>query len=779
MNMKYVKIFALLMVMAGLSGCGENGSIIADNSTTTTPSTTGTSVATQLVIGSDKVAVKSDSSDSAAITVTALDANNVVVAGASILFSAPSGQLDAALVTTDADGKAIVNFSAGVADPTNQTVTISASAGAGVTASVPVQIIGSTVKFATTTVSQLTIGGTDTATITITAADSSGAPVYNVPATIAIDSSSTATGVLNPSGTAVQTYTANTDPGGQISVQVKGLTAGNLILSASALGATATKTLTVVTATTALQITSPTDLSAVEISPTTQAVTITVPAGMTDVTMATSLGTWGTVNAVAVNSSTYTASGVAGSTINATISSVETGTATVIVFDANNVVVSDSIKILFVNSTVDANTNITLQTATTTVPVSVGDTVYSVTLTGHVTDAANNAVANAPVSLTLNNQPGGGEYIDPPYVFSDASGVFQTTFYSGSIGSDSNGVDIIATLLGNGKTATVPIIISQTAGSVVIGRSSVVSSISNDTAYRLPMSVQVSDANGSPVPNVTVSLKLWPKRYFMGFWDGDGGAIYTAVFNNEDANRNLILDTGEEMSFVEGHYAVTDGTYYYNSDLNRDGDGYDIVGGDGLLTPPNSAAGGLPPTVTTDDNGVGTFDLVYLKANAAWIEAEITATVQAQGTESTGILTFVLPVLKSDAGSGLLPDSPFNRTSDPSFSISAIGMAGAGVGVKSDSDIVTLSNSTGITVKVVDATLSPVVGASVDIAFESQGSNGGVAPTLSTATITTGANGTGFATYTAGNQPGHDVILVQYNDGTTLHTNYIHINVIN
>ena len=364
-------------------------------------------------------------------------------------------------------------------------------------------------------------------------------------------------------------------------------------------------------------------------------------------------------------------------------------------------------------------------------------------------------------------------------MFSDASGVFQTTFYSGSIGSDSNGVDIIATLLGNGKTATVPIIISQTAGSVVIGRSSVVSSISNDTAYRLPMSVQVSDANGSPVPNVTVSLKLWPKRYFMGFWDGDGGAIYTAVFNNEDANRNLILDTGEEMSFVEGHYAVTDGTYYYNSDLNRDGDGYDIVGGDGLLTPPNSAAGGLPPTVTTDDNGVGTFDLVYLKANAAWIEAEITATVQAQGTESTGILTFVLPVLKSDAGSGLLPDSPFNRTSDPSFSISAIGMAGAGVGVKSDSDIVTLSNSTGITVKVVDATLSPVVGASVDIAFESQGSNGGVAPTLSTATITTGANGTGFATYTAGNQPGHDVILVQYNDGTTLHTNYIHINVIN
>jgi hypothetical protein len=771
--MKYLKLFALIFAITGLIGCGETNSFVGDG--TVDVPVDGTTVSS-LVIGTDKVAVQSDSSDSAAITVTALDSNNVLVAGANIAFSTPAGQLDAALVTTGSDGKATVNFSAGAADPTNQTVTITASAGAGVSAAVPVQIVGSTVKFATTTVSQLTVGGVDTLTLTLTSADSSGQPVFGVPVTVAIDSTSTATGQLDPATTAAQTYTATTNTSGQITVDIKGLTAGNLVLSASALGATASKTLTVVTSTGALQIASPADASAVQVN-SSQNVTITVPAGMNSVTLATSLGVWGTVNTAPVNQSTYTVSGVAGTTITATISSAETGTATVMVFDSNNVGISHSIKLFFVNSTVDGTTNIALQAASSTVPISVGDTVYSVTITGRVTDAGDNGVANAPVSLSLANQPGGGEYVDPPYVFSDASGVFETTFYSGSIGSDSNGVDIIATLVGNGKTSKVSIIISQTAGSVVIGRSTVMTSINNNTAYSLPMSVQVSDANGSPVPNATVSLKIWPKRYYMGGWDGGEDAVYTGVFNNEDVNRNLIMDPGEERSFVEGHYSYIATGLSFNADFNGDGDGFDVVGGDGILTPPNTAAGGLPATVETDENGLGTFNLVYLKENAAWIEAEITATVQAQGTESTGVLTFVLPVLKSDASSGVLPPSPFNRTSDPSYSVDGLGLGAAGVAAGSADTIVATSGTTTLNVRVGDATLNPISGASVGITFVSEGSNGTVAPALSVPTITTGADGYGTATYTAGDQAGLDVILVQTTIGGVVHTNYIRINV--
>lgn len=776
MKINIFKVLLLVVSLTGLIGCGGDDAFIGDTEAPLYEEAVIVTSVASLVIGTDKVAVQSDSSDSAAITVTALDSNNVLVPDANITFSTPAGQLDAAFVTTGSDGKATVNFSAGTADPTNQTVTITASAGTGVSASVPVQIVGSTVKFETTTVTQLTVGGVDTLTLSLTAANSSGQPVYGVPVTVAIDSASTATGQLDPAGTATQSYTTTTNTNGQITVDVKGLTAGNLLLSATALGATASKTLTVVTSTGALQIASPADASAVEVT-SSQTVEITVPVGLDSVTMATSLGQWGTVNATPVNQSTYTATGVAGSTITATISSAVTGTATVMVFDTNNVGISHTIKLFFVNSTVDSTTNIALQAATSTVPISVGDTVYSVTITGRVTDASDNGVANAPVSLSLYNQPGGGEYVDPPYVFSDASGVFETTFYSGSIGSDSNGVDVIATLLGNGKTSTVSIIISQTAGSVVIGRSTVMTSINNNTAYSLPMSVQVSDANGSPVPNATVSLKIWPKRYFMGGWDGSEDAVYTGEFNNEDVNRNLIMDLGEEHSFVEGHYSYMVADLSLNADFNADGDGFDVVGGDGILTPPNTAAGGLPATVTTDENGLGAFNLVYLKENAAWIEAEITATVQSQGTESTGVLTFVLPVLKGDASSGVLPPSPFNRTSDPSYSVDGLGLGAAGVAAGSVDTIVAPGGTTSLKILVGDATLNPVSGASVGITFVSEGSKGAIAPALSTPTITTGADGYGTATYTAGDQAGLDTILVQTTVGGVVHTNYIRINV--
>ncbi len=99
------------------------------------------------------------------------------------------------------------------------------------------------------------------------------------------------------------------------------------------------------------------------------------------------------------------------------------------------------------------------------------------------------------------------------------------------------------------------------------------------------------------------------------------------AYFNEDANRNLILDAGEDANL------------------------------DGELTPPNSSAGSVPASVTTDENGIGNFDLIYLKANAAWIETEITADVLVLGTETRSTLTFWLPFAEDDACD--LPPSPF------------------------------------------------------------------------------------------------------------------------
>jgi hypothetical protein len=194
---------------------------------------------------------------------------------------------------------------------------------------------------------------------------------------------------------------------------------------------------------------------------------------------------------------------------------------------------------------------------------------------------------------------------------------------------------------------------------VIIGQSTTISSINNDTAYSLPMSVMVSDANGSPVSGAIVTLNLWPTRYRTGCWvkigddwviadcgaDCDHYVVYTEFFPNEDdfyqigddRYRNLILDEGEDLG--PGPTPSADHA-------------------DGELTPPLSAAGSVPATVTTDENGIGTFNLTYLKTSTPWLEVEITASTVVSGTENIGTYKMVLPWMKGEESS--LANSPFN-----------------------------------------------------------------------------------------------------------------------
>jgi len=144
-------------------------------------------------------------------------------------------------------------------------------------------------------------------------------------------------------------------------------------------------------------------------------------------------------------------------------------------------------------------------------------------------------------------------------------------------------------------------------------------SSSNDGSYTLG---QVSSSE----------LTLFPSDELIAEGAGNAVTISSAadVYLNEDKNRNLILDLDPQTE-----------------DTN----------GDGELTPPNSSSGAVPASVTTDETGVGNFDLIYLKAHAAWIESEITADVLVLGTETRSTLTFWLPFAEEDACE--LPASPF------------------------------------------------------------------------------------------------------------------------
>jgi hypothetical protein len=292
---------------------------------------------------------------------------------------------------------------------------------------------------------------------------------------------------------------------------------------------------------------------------------------------------------------------------------------------------------------------ITLQASPSVVAKSVGTTTGVSTLLATVTDALGFPVGGAPVAFSIVNPTGGGESVTP-VVVSSASiagnglglGQASANFTSGSLSSPTTGVKVRASVPGTAiATNTAPsgndagIIIGGTAGSVAFGQATVLQEANNATNYVLAMSVLVADANGNPAPAGTVvNLSAWPIAWSTGNWctiDADV-ANTKGTFYNEDINENLILDPGEDglRRFYATNILTGPGTL------------------DNQLTPPNSAAGLVPATVTTDATGVANFNLTYGKASALWIVARIRARTFVQGTETVNEIQFRLPALKTD-----------------------------------------------------------------------------------------------------------------------------------
>jgi hypothetical protein len=281
------------------------------------------------------------------------------------------------------------------------------------------------------------------------------------------------------------------------------------------------------------------------------------------------------------------------------------------------------------------------------VPRTVGDSENTSLITATVTNANDEPVGGAWVSFTIENPTGGGESVTETVAQSDGSGTATTTFKSGSISSDSNGVTLRGRVINAPAEpeATVVIIIGGTAGSVVVNKSTTIESVNNDASYKLPFSVAVADANGTAVSGARVSLGIWPNRYWTGYWEKVGDewvVVWTGGAPNEDTNRNLVMDAGEDDIDT---WVCSD-----TDDSGANDNAYITAGGsgDGQLTPQNSYAGTIPDSVVTDSDGQATFDLIYPKDVAAFLEVEISASTTVSGTETKSLKYQILPVLKGD-----------------------------------------------------------------------------------------------------------------------------------
>ncbi len=629
-----------------------NGATITSNvfGFTATGITTGSTVAL-VSLSASLTTVASDNSTSSTITAIAVDGSNAVLPGVTVTFSADTGLLSLASAVTDSTGRATVTFSSGTTNPATRTATITATA-SGKTSQIPIIIAGANVTL-TSSATSLIAGGSPA---TLTIVDRSGAGVALSGQTITIATTTANTGAVTLGST-----TGTTDSTGTFSTTVTPTVAGTVTVTVTSLGLTRSITYTVSGASVAFQISSPTANPATGTIGVALPVTVIAPSPTTSVTFVTTLGTWdgGTSNSVTKV--------VTGGTVTANLTAPSSGVANVFVYAAAPVGTTpqtpNSSRLISFTAPPTAAYRVTLQSSPSVIAQTRGGTTGISTLLASVFDTNGNPVGGVTVAFSIQNPTGGGESISPVVsttatiaTSSIALGQASATFTAGSLPSSATGVTIRASIIGSTiATNTSPsgsdaaVVIGGTAGSVTIGRASAGTSDSTNTLYILPMSVLVADANGNPVANAAVSLSAWP----IAFNTSTTACTVDTTkdyFNEDDVSsnasyvENLSLDAGEDgvrLSYPSGT-PVANGTV------------------DGQLTPPNSASGTLPASVTTDSSGTATFNLTYTKANALFITDRITARTFVQGTETKGQIFFRLPALLSDIGPPcLLPASPY------------------------------------------------------------------------------------------------------------------------
>jgi protocatechuate 3,4-dioxygenase beta subunit len=223
--MKFIQLIAMAVLTAGLAACGGGGgcasgavctsgtptaSVTTTTTTTTTPTVTSTvtAVVSDFIVSLSKNTIKNDGADQAVLTVTTLDSSNNVVPGAQVsvrtnnssVFQPPASPL------TDATGK-YTGVVTGGADKTDRVVNVTVTVN-GVNKSVGLQIQGS--KLALSVTPAVANPG-DRVTITARVTDSNGSPIPGV--MVALSGVVTTNAPTDINGNAIAVFNAPTSPG--------------------------------------------------------------------------------------------------------------------------------------------------------------------------------------------------------------------------------------------------------------------------------------------------------------------------------------------------------------------------------------------------------------------------------------------------------------------------------------------------------------------------------------------------------------------------------------
>lgn len=263
--------------------------------------------------------------------------------------------------------------------------------------------------------------------------------------------------------------------------------------------------------------------------------------------------------------------------------------------------------------------------------ISAGETA---TVQAIVRDPLNNPVKNKTIVFSITNGFGGS--IAPVTAVTNSQGIATTTFTADTT-SPGSGTPSNPTGL-NVKAALVTDESISGTGSVAVGQRSLFFRFGTGnkvekkelSLYSKQFAVLVTDSSGNAVPNQTLTVAVYPKRYSKGVWARypiTGSFKYwlpirstnnAADCGSEDVNRNGILDAGEDAN------------------------------NDAQLTPGNLVA--VERSVTANSEGIAFFNLVYPIEYGSWLDIEVVVRGAASGTENETSRSFTLPTASDDVG---------------------------------------------------------------------------------------------------------------------------------
>lgn len=346
------------------------------------------------------------------------------------------------------------------------------------------------------------------------------------------------------------------------------------------------------------------------------------------VTVTTSRGEIAVNGVPGVNTATTDANGLA----TFTISSEFAGPASIsaIGTDVDGQQVSARTELEFVAATVDS----IFVDAT---PDLIGPEGQTSTITAVVRDEVGNLVKGKTVNFRLINDASGGS-INPNTAITDSNGIASTVYTSNAVSGD-NGVTVGAE--SDGVENSTDLTVGDRAFDIVLGTGN---SINEDdpTTYTKEFAVFVTDASGRPVSDAELTAAVVPtatSTYRKGYWvwnedDDIYQYVVTATCNSEDIDQDGLLDEDEDTN------------------------------GDGLLTPGNVATVNFANSISiTNDFGQATLQVRYAQQYAVWSSVKLSVFGQSSGTESMATQSFILSMLADDltVQAEKPQDSPFGQ----------------------------------------------------------------------------------------------------------------------